>query len=404
MIDFNNGKNSGRFDPSVYIKTKSGSILAIIKLLEAIAACIGLIGLFIGFAGITAITDKITEAVYEISNSFLPVLTTRLAGNLARFSFLLPMIILALIILDGLGTFMMRYAGTGEGIVRFVHFICWVRYIIEIIFFIIGIIWHLYSLRQLNNTAGGSSTLFVSLGMLGIFVYPVLAAAFAYLLFLCGYHHDICTVLKTVQEEKRTGYNVAAGDNHLPGRSSWLAWGSGIAFVNSAMLFIYPLVTNKQFVDVDTSKMGLDLGSTVLLGSHFVLWLLIFLKYLSLRICAGNFRKYHEPQKQKKSSSCLLVILVILLCLGAYAFGKNKGISEILNKNSRGSSYSDRTSATAAAPGPTKVFNTSGGAELERFSEAADRYDSEQSEMSAADVAYFTAAMHRINQKLLSVY
>ena len=43
-------------------------------------------------------------------------------------------------------------------------------------------------------------------------------------------------------------------------------------------------------------------------------------------------------------------------------------------------------------------------AELERFSEAADRYDSEQSEMSAADVAYFTAAMHRINQKLLSVY
>ena len=42
--------------------------------------------------------------------------------------------------------------------------------------------------------------------------------------------------------------------------------------------------------------------------------------------------------------------------------------------------------------------------ELEDFSEAADRYDSKQAEMSAADLAYYTAVMTRINEKMLSVY
>lgn len=42
--------------------------------------------------------------------------------------------------------------------------------------------------------------------------------------------------------------------------------------------------------------------------------------------------------------------------------------------------------------------------ELEEFSEIADQYDAESSDMSTADMAYFMAAMTRINNKMLSYY
>lgn len=42
--------------------------------------------------------------------------------------------------------------------------------------------------------------------------------------------------------------------------------------------------------------------------------------------------------------------------------------------------------------------------ELSEYSEAADRRSEKESEMSAADWAYYTATMLRINNKMLSAY
>lgn len=463
MIDFTNGNNSNRFDPDIYIKTKSGGVLAFVKVLEAIAAAAGFVCLAIGYFGVSTLFDSITASVNAVINQYLPTAMIRLPEFAAKSSFLLPAIFLVLLMLDGIGTFMIRFLNQGENLVRFVHLIYQIVSILEIIFFIVIVI------LLLHYASDESTASIAAFGALGILTIPITGGSLAVLFFQSGFHHDIRTVLKTVHEEKRSGQNLVVGDNHLAGRSSCLAWGSGITFAYSAFLFIYPLVTHKQ-INQETSPISIpNLAPVITLAINFVFWLFTFLKYLSLRICTGNFKKYHTS-KTKKSSSFIWIILIILLCVGAYFFGKNNGFRQRTNKNFTESlnifrtatpSFSEKRNVSTTVPGeirnqlPTPTTaqvssNTSsnpGGvdpdlkefldgyekfmdeyvvfmkryaanptdlslltqyasmlSELEKYSEAADRYSEKESEMSAADLAYYTAVMIRINNKLLSVY
>lgn len=466
MIDFTNGNNN-RYNPDVYIKTKSGSILAFIKIMEAIAASIGLIILYIGAFGISAALNNYFLELSNALSGYLPSSAIRATGILAQLPLLIPPLFLLLIILDGIGTFMLRFADRGESLVRFVHFIRWILSIIEIILFIATIIYSLNGASKLNDAFGSSAGILASIGILGFFLYPLTAVNFGILLFKCNYHHDICTVLKTVHEEKRKGQLALVGENHFMGRTGWLAWGSGFAFASNAFLLIYPLVTHRQLVSEESWRSISNLAPIITQSIVCLFSFLVFLKYLSLRICARNFRKYHE-YKGRKSSALGIIILVILLCIAAYAIGKGSGFKTSGNQKPYESISTIRTStpstsnrnisATAtpveirnSLPTPTTApsisTSSTGGVDpdlkafldeyekfmdeyaafmkrysanptdwslltqyysmlskMEEYSEAADRYSEKESEMSAADLAYFTAVMMRINNKLLSVY
>ena len=250
-------------------------------------------------------------------------------------------------------------------------------------------------------------------------------------------------------------------------------------FLYSAILLIYPLITHEQLISEERLRsFSSSLAPMVILGSNFVFCLTVFLKYLSLRICAGNFYKYHDS-RGARSSSKIPVIIVIILCILFYFILKNKGVSNIPNKNSEntrpttvytpastavsvsGTSSAAKTgsssiSDTPAAADPTVPTSTSvptsmsGSTDgvdpdlkafldsyeaymddyvvlvkkiaqnpadlsllmqyntmlekIEEFSAAADRYAENKSDMSAADLAYYTTVMMRINNKMLSAY
>lgn len=469
MIDFTNGNNN-RFNPDVYIKTNSSAILAIIKTIESIAACFGLLGLVISFLGVSTAVNHFTDSVNEVLLNYLPNISFQLPGFLLKLHYLMPVLVLLLIILDGFGVFLMRFTDRGEELVRFVHFMFWILSILGIIIFVGGVIMYHVQMNRLNDAFGSSSSLGAISGVMGFFIYPVIAINFLVLLFICNYHHDIYTVLKTVHEEKRTGNNVAVGNNHLMGRSGWLAWSSGAAFAGSAAYLIIPLVTHKQIIPEETRNSLLNLAPMVLLALNCLICFLIFLKYLSLRICVGHFRKYHDQIQKQKSSSCFVIILIVIVCAAAYFIGKNNGTRLSSDRNSSQSSIVTRTPtmipeaenhtlATAAneirsslptptaTPAPARNSSSSGGvdpdlkafldeyekfmdryvafmksyaanptdtyqllqytqmlSDLAKFEETADRYDAKQSEMSAADLAYYLETLTRINNKLISVY
>ena len=469
MIDFTNGNNN-RFNPDVYIKTNSSTILAIIKTIESIATCFGLLGLAAGILGVSAAVNHFTDSVNEILLNYLPNISFQLPGFLLKLHYLIPALVLLLIILDGFGIFLMRFADRGEELVRFVHFIFWMLSILGIIIFVGSVIMYHIEMNRLNDAFSSSSSLAALSGVMGFFIYPIIVINFLILLFICNYHHDICVVLKTVHEEKRTGYNAAVGNNHLMGRSGWLAWSSGAVFVVSAVYLIIPLVTGKQLVPEESRNSLIKLAPVVLLAINFLISLLIFLKYLSLRICVGNFVKNHDQVQKRKSSSCFVIILIIIVCAAAYFIGKNNGIRLPANRNSSQTTIVTRTptkvpatkqnlsTATpsdirsslptpTASPAPARSTSAFGGvdpdlkafldeyekfmdryvafmksyaanptdlnlltqyysmlADLAEFEETADRYDAKQSEMSAADVAYYLETLTRINNKLMSVY
>ena len=123
--------------------------------------------------------------------------------------------------------------------------------------------------------------------------------------FFC-YHHDICIVLKSVMQERRSENPVNVKKNRLAGRSGWFGWGTGCYFVLSAILFIYPLLTKTNLISDDAIKELTDIPVMILMAINFIISLISFMKYLSLRICVRNFQKVHKwyllTIKSKKNS------------------------------------------------------------------------------------------------------
>ena len=181
LLEFQNHKQAVA---DRYLKTASGSVLAFTKMLEAIAAGIGIIMLvFVS----DAMSKTIREITALINQSFYFVLPTKFAdaiSNLIRYPMLIPVIVLLLIILDGIGVLMMRYSGSGERLVSLVHRIYWITFLIEIIALIVGMLRFVLGLDDISQAMGNNQSVFTSLGSLGIFVWIYFFAALIGLLFL----------------------------------------------------------------------------------------------------------------------------------------------------------------------------------------------------------------------------
>ena len=288
------GGNHNRFNPDCYLKTASGSVLAFTKMLEAIAAGIGIVMLVFVSEAISGTIREISLLINQYFHFVFPEKIADTLSNLVRYPMLLPVIILLLIILDGIGVLMMRYSRSGEGLVQIIHTVYWLSLVIEIIALIIGMLRFVLGLDDLSQAMSGNQSVYTSLGSMGIFVWIWFLAALIGLLFYYNYHHDICTVLKAVYQERVSGKPVSVQKNHLAGRSGWFAWGSGCYFVLSAILVIYPLLTKTNLISDEKIREMTDIPAMVLLIINMLISLISFAKYLSLRICVRNFQKVHK--------------------------------------------------------------------------------------------------------------
>ncbi len=276
-----------------YLKTAAGSVLAFTKMLEAIAAGACIIMLVFVSAAVSKIVQTIALLIEQALNFILPAKFAETLSSLIRFPMLIPVIILLLIVLDGIGVMMMRYAGSGEGLVMLVHRIRWIGYLLEIIALIMGTIRFALGLADIRQAMGSNESFFLPRSM-GILFWIWFLGALAVLLFFCAYHHDICIALKAVSPERRSEDPVAVGKNRLSRRSGWMAFCSGCYFVFSAIFFIYPLLTKTDLIPDETMKELTNIPGMVLLGGNMIISLISFAKYLSLRICAGFFQKVHK--------------------------------------------------------------------------------------------------------------
>ncbi len=277
-----------------YLKTPSASVFAFTKFLEMIAAGLGMIVLVFVSDAVSGAVREITEAVCM---TFYFVVPEKLAGtlsNLVRYPMLIPVSILVLIILDGLGVLMMRYTGSGEGLVQLIHRIYWLTFLIEIIFLIVGMIRFVLGLDDLSRAMGSNQSMYSTLGAMGAIAWIYFFVTLIFLLFYCNYHHDICVVLETVSAERRSAGPVTVKKNRLAGRSGWFAFGTGCYFVFSAILFFYPLLTETNVISDEKIKEMTNLPYMAVMGINMLISLISFAKYLSLRICVGNFQKMHK--------------------------------------------------------------------------------------------------------------
>ncbi|MBQ6519953.1 MAG: hypothetical protein IJI14_14610, partial [Anaerolineaceae bacterium] len=62
----------------------------------------------------------------------------------------------------------------------------------------------------------------------------------------------------------------------------------------SAILFIYPLLTKTNLISDEAIKELTDIPVMILTWINFLISLISFAKYLSLRICVRNFQKIHK--------------------------------------------------------------------------------------------------------------
>ena len=103
--------------------------------------------------------------------------------NLVRYPMLLPVIIMLLIFLDGIGVLMMRYSRSGEGLVRIIHTVYWLCLLIEIIALIIGMLRFVLGLDDLSKAFGGNQSVYASLGSMRIVFWILFFSVLIGLLF-----------------------------------------------------------------------------------------------------------------------------------------------------------------------------------------------------------------------------
>ena len=285
------------FDPEQYIQTDSGSLLAGIKMFEAIFAGLRLFVMIVLSGYILQLTQYIAVSLLQLLGNVKIDLTLFIFFMQLRYPLVIPGIILLLMILDGIGVLLMRFGESGELLVRFVHTIYWIGLIIAIIYIFYFSFRSFNFITQLGYALGADKSKWQSLTTLRFFLLLfVLAVVIFSWLFLCNYHHDIRVVLETVHKERKRGHPQKVGKNHLAGRCTILLLNAGIWFIISAVLLIWFI--NHPIGDLLPEEIAkylpAILSPIVLLTTIFIINLISFLKFLTLRICVRNFQKMHQ--------------------------------------------------------------------------------------------------------------
>ena len=289
-----------RYDPEVYIKTKSGSLFAIIKMFEAAAAGIGLFAFVLFHGMIVLIAQNLLTRFEPLIRIIFPDYAVRLLTTSFRLPAILIVVILLLVVLDGIGVMIIRYGQSGEGLVSFVHLIRWIANIIRILLVIISLLRCVVFFRNAGNLVHGDNGAEKSLAAPGTYVLVCLIVRLVYLIFFCNYHKDIRIILDTVHEERQILLPVRAERQHLAGRCLLITWNAGTYLLFSLLFLVLSIVMGRDLIpESSLREISIAVSPLVLLTVNFLVALLRFLKFIAMRNCVKSFNKAHKNNRRR---------------------------------------------------------------------------------------------------------
>ena len=275
--------------PDEYINTWKATLLAIIKLIEAVAA---------GYALYYIIANP--HAVQGIVESFFNGMAFSADAQSSFYSIYLILynsvqivlaFELALLVLDGLGSFFTRVAHKGSSVVKLVH-------IIRYVFSIIGFIGCFYVIIRYTTAMINAAQATNKLGFGDVFTYMGSYELVLYIVFILGafwilmsYDRYVARVMKQVSMEIIAGeIQQMKKKNRLGRESAWLAGILGI----SAVLSIVELVAGESVLASIASFVKpvqiLYRGSNVI---SITVVAVMVLKFFLVNRCSADFDRAH---------------------------------------------------------------------------------------------------------------
>ena len=275
--------------PSLYTDTAKATVLALIKLIEALAAGYALYYILANPAAVQGIVDVFYEGfsfhasaksafvrIYQILHDSIHVI---LAFELL------------LLVLDGLGSFLVRAAHRGAGLVRLVHI---VRYIFTIAGFIGSLVLIFeYTMaifrtaQTLNKVSFGD--LFTYLGSYELVIFVILLLGAFWI--LLAYDRCVAGVMKQVSTEIKAGTVLPLKKrNHLGREAIWLA---GILGLSAALSIVELAAGESTLASIADYFKPIEIlykGSGIVSISVTAV---MALKYFLVFLCSADFDSAH---------------------------------------------------------------------------------------------------------------
>ena len=283
-------QNKALSGPESYINTGKATILAIIKLAEALVCGYAL---YVVLAK-PAVIQKALSVFYEgfsfnaqSQSAFFDIYRTLLssAGYILAFELLL-------IVLDGFGSFFTRVAHKGAGLVRTVHTI---RYIFSIIGFI-GCFYIIFryamAMMQVAETASrmGMADVFTFLGSYELVIYIIVILG-AFWIFM-DYDRYVAKVMKQVSLE------LKAGEIKPYGGKAWLRrealWFACILGASAVLSVVELAAGDSALAGIASYVKPIEIlyrGSNVL---SIAVVAVLAVKFLLVNRCTADFDKAHQ--------------------------------------------------------------------------------------------------------------
>ena len=276
--------------PDQYINTGKATILAVIKLIEALVGSYALYYVIMNPQAVQKVISDFYNGLTfstDVQSSFYSVYRT-----LSNSIQVILAIELLLIVLDGLGSFFTRVAHKGSGFVKFVHI---VRYFFSLITFIGSfVVIFQYTMAMIKAAQAMNkinfSDVFTFLGSYELILYIIFV--FGILFILMEYDRFVARVMKQVSKEIKAGeIQIMQKKNQLGRESAWLA---GILSA-SAVLSVVELIGGgsmlANIVRVIKPVEILYYGSNSI---SIAVVSVLAVKYFLINRCSADFDRAHR--------------------------------------------------------------------------------------------------------------
>ena len=275
--------------PDVYIDTGKATVLAIIKLVEALVAGYALYYIIMN----PRAAQKIVEDFYEgmtfsanAQSAFYSVYQTLYNSIQIILAFEL-----VLLVFDGLGSFFTRFAHKGAGFVKFVHM---VRYI----FSIIGFLGSFYVIYQYIAAMIKAAQATNKMGFGDIFAFLGSYELVLYVIFILGafwilmeYDRYVARIMKQVSVEIKAGEIQPMKKKNRLGRES--AWLGGILGISAALSIVEIVAGESTLANVSSFVKPIEIlykGSSVM---SIAVVAVMAIKFFLVNRCSADFDRAH---------------------------------------------------------------------------------------------------------------
>ena len=276
--------------PDQYINTGKATVLAIIKLLEALAGCFALYYVMMNPQAIQKTVQYFYEDLFiqaDAQSAFYSIYNTLLYA----IQYILVFELL-LIVCDGIGSFFVRVAHKGAGLVKACHRI---RYIFSIVGFV-GCLYIIFKYIQVMvETIKATSQMdykdiFSLLGSYELVLYVIMILGAFWI--ILDYDHYVAIIMKHVATEIKANEIQKMPKKNRLGRAS--AWFCGI-LTASVVLSAIELAGGESvlasFAGFITPIQLLYRGSNII---SFAVAIALAIKFFLVNRCSADFDKLHK--------------------------------------------------------------------------------------------------------------